>query len=59
MIDVISVDAQHRLWDNLGVTNDIDYVKKLGNRYWNGLFMPIKYPQILYWNYDLGNVVKK
>ena len=59
IFDVISVDAQHTLWDNLGVTNGIDCVKKLGNRYWNSLFMHNEHPQILYWNYDLGDVVKK
>ena len=56
--DVVSVDAQHTLWESPGIKTGKDYVNFIGRRHWDYFFKKLNVSTV-YWNYDLYSLVKK
>ena len=55
--NVVSVDCQHTLWNVPTAKNGKEYIEFLEKRFMNKYLT--NYADTLYWNYDLGETVKK
>ena len=56
--DVVSVDAQHTLWQVPSVKTGKEYVKLLGKRHWDTYYQKLCV-DTLYWNYLLKDLIQK
>ena len=55
--NVVSVDCQHTLWNVPTAKNGKEYIEFLEKRFISKYLT--NYADTLYWNYDLGETVKK